>query len=386
MKLLKIGGLSSPCVSWTDGVDFFEDICFVKFKSVEERRDGFKYIELDDTSDLSVFLKRCVCHFGRRKNTVIIVKVLLVILRIYYSKTIRKITEFEYDEVLVSYNDFDGSAFVFLLVHNALNKGVRITRSYKETRPGYDYLEKMSFKLADRIILNSEDNKKFFKAKYGEKIFECKNVIVGLDEDCPSTHIKNKIKYFDKLSSIDNKKHIVILAGRVFSDSRDERSGSRLFYIDLINEFLEHGFIVHLHTRKIYPDDNGEDQYAVLQKKNKGYFHIENPLDLQGDDWEKAYSLLSRYDYGIIHNFIEGTSNSEFDKYNIAHRYYDYLLAHVIPVIPRGKSIVLEKIIQQNKTGIIYDTLDDIQNYKGDISFEVHTFKDYLNSLYNQVD
>ena len=217
--------------------------------------------------------------------------------------------------------------------------------------------------------------------KYGESFFEGKEILIDLDEDVLGKKYINGINRQSKLSCSDGRKHLVILAGRVMSDNSDIRSGSRLYYIPLIKKFLQAGMAVHLHTLRIILDKDGINQYEVLKKAFPNLFFIEKPLDFSGDNWKDSYSVLSRYDYGIMHNYLEGTSNSEFDKFNIPHRYYEYLLSHVIPILPQNKTVVLEKIITNNKSGVVYKDISELHN-DYNINFDVMSFEDYIKKVY----
>lgn len=382
IKILKLGRLNIQPERWVDALNTVKEVTVVMEPSKEYQNPSFNYFYLD----LSSFINHVIYHFilvnNDKESKRIIMRFLIWCLRIVNSRKICNILkQCDYNEVHVSYNDFDESALFLLLFKPYLKKNVRITRAYKESRPGYRYLEEESFKQSGRIILNEKENIEFFKEKYGDSIFRGKEIITQLDEDALGEKFIKGIEYAPKLSERDGKKHVVILASKVFSDFSDPRSGSRLFYIPLIKSFIESGVVVHLHTLLIVPDKDGVNQYERLCKEYPGYFIIESPLAFDGDRWKEGYYTLSRYDYGILHNFIDNTSNSEFDKYNIPHRYFEYQLAHVTPILLKGKTIVMERVMKDKSSGIIYCSPKELLT-DHTIKFDIRSFNTYIQQLY----
>ncbi len=382
MKIFKIGPLFRGTERWNDLFSVADGMAVLKRKSKETEISGFEYYYLNESHVLYRLVKKIINRFRSKENAEWLVRFLFPIQRLLIRKQLKAIAAIPYDEVHVSYNDFDESAELFLLIHPFLRKNVRITRVYKETRPQYNFFEKYAFKLADRIVLNEPENVDFFKKKYGNSIFEGKTVLTDLDEDAIGTLYINAFSPAEKMSAKDHKKHVVILAGRVMSDSVDTRSGSRLFYIPMIREFIDAGLIVHLHTLQILPDRNGIDQYHALSEQNCDEFFIEKPLDFE-NDWINAYRVLSRYDYGIMHNYIRGTSNTLFDMYNIPHRYYEYQLAGVAPLLKKDETVVLQRLFTEQNTGIIYDNPAELLK-DHHIDFKVTDFRSYITALYGK--
>ena len=379
MELLKIGSLNIPQSRWSDVIDCFDGMYVLQIKGEEEQfiHEKINYIYLDNTL-LNSFLVVCLRRFSHNKNFDWASKLCLFAVRLLNIKLLNTIKNLQIDEVHISYNDFDDSGILANVVFPVI-KNKRITRAYKETRPGYQYIEKKSFQIADRIVLNCVEDQKMFEAKYGSCFFVDKEVILDLDEDFRSEKTINSVKHLPKYSETDGKKHFVILAGRVMSDSTDERSGSRLYYLPKIREMIEAGFVVHLHTKRIINDKNGINQYKRLEESSNGSFIIEPSLNLANDI--NAYSILSRYDYGVLHNFIEGTSNSEFDRVNIPNRYYEYQIAHVIPIVKAGETIVMERIFRDQKTGVVYNNLMELNKVQH-VVFKPKSFKYYIESIY----
>ena len=390
--LLKIGPLNGSAYRWLDALDLFSVIYVVLLKSNCEQRltdSRIKYIEFDDTKILNRFLFLIIKYLNEvlplwvntsKKKSSFITKFSLKLLLIFNKKWLNEWKSFSCDEILVSYNDFDESGILFLLLKDCLPSDVRITRSYKESRPGFNFIERESFRYADRLAFNHRKHYEFFEKKYGKELFNEKEILLDLDEDfCGKEAVKNFLP-LTKLSLSDSKLHVVILAGKVFSDTSNKRSGARLCYLSMINEFLSVGLVVHLHTLKIYPDKNGVNQYEKLAYENPNFI-IEKPLNFNNP--QEAMAILSRYDYGIMHNYIEGTSNSDFDKYNIPHRYYEYQIAEVIPLLKKGKTVVLEDLIFEKRTGCIYTDCREILKFnKNNIVFCKQTFSDYIGMLY----
>lgn len=382
MKLLKIGRLEKPVGRWKDSFKLFDGISVIKMYDDELEDPAFDYIRFPKANLPLRILSRLTSSLNENRRAQWILDLAFSLLRNSATKGIRPLLDkCEYDEVHVSYNDYDESAFLLTLLYPYLNHSVRITRPYKETRPEWKYLERKAFDLSNRIVFNEKENVSFFENKYGKSFFNNKTILTGLDEDAIGDEHINKVKYLPKLSETDGRRHLVILCGRAFSDASDKRSGSRLYYVALIKEFLEAGFVVHLHTLKMIPDRNGVNQYDVLRQKYSDSFYIESPLSFDDDHFVESYGVLSRYDYGVLHNFVEGTPNTEFDKYNIPHRYYEYELAHVAPILLRGKTIVMQRILEERKSGVVYSKPEDI-SLSDKCIYDIRAFSDYMYSLY----
>lgn len=390
--LLKIGPLNGSAYRWLDALDFFSMIYVVLLKSNREKRlsdSRIKYIEFDDTKPFNRFLILVIKYLCEvlplwintdKKKSSILTKFSLKLLATFNAKWLNGWRGFFCDEVLVSYNDFDESGILFLLLKDRLSGDARITRAYKESRPGFNLVERESFRYADRLVFNHRGHYEFFEKKYGKDLFANKEILLDLDEDFCGKQAVINFSPLTKLSLSDGKLHVVILASKVFSDTSNKRSGARLCYISMIEEFLSVGLSVHLHTLKIYPDKNGVNQYEKLAYKNPNFI-IEPPLDF--NKTQEAMAILSRYDYGVMHNYIEGTSNSGFDKYNIPHRYYEYQIAEVIPLLKKNETVVLEDIISEKNTGCIYADCKEILNFnKSNITFCKQTFSEYIDALY----
>lgn len=377
MILLKIGTLNIPKNRWLDALEKFEKIyVFCSDAEEEIKNENVIYLKIN----LKKFLNRACLFFIRRFNDKswlrAVLRFMVFFLKMINLKLIKKISSLCVDYIHSSYNDFDESNLLTLLLPHKL----KITRAQKETRVTENNLEYLCLKRCDRIILNDIECKYFFENKYGCNFFNDKKVLLNYDEDVRYSKLESMIKLNHKLSDIDHKIHAVILAGRVLSDKNDKRSGGRLYYIDVIKGLLEAGFVVHLHTKNILPYKD-YNPYLELTEENSDFI-IEKPLDFEVNAVE-SYGILSRYDIGILHAYIDGHAVSIFDKVNLPNRYFEYMLAHVCPIVPRGKTIVTEKVFSENKTGLIYDNLSDINlNSIKDIRYINTFFKDYISSIY----
>ena len=382
MILLKIGPLFRSPERWKDGFPTMKKMIVFKKKSDEKEVVDFEYKYLNESGKLYKWIRNGARFFGGKRFAEPLTTVLICLQRQLVKKQLIEIADLDYDEVHVSYNDFDESAELFLLIRPFLRKGVRITRVYKESRPQYNYYEKYAFAYSNRIALNEPENVIFFEKKYEKGLFVNKEIVTGVDEDAIGKRYIDGFVLPQKLSELDGKKHVVILAGRVMSDATNSRSGSRLYYVPLIKEFIEAGLIVHLHTLNIIADKDGIDQYGLLAQNNPGSFYIEAPLDFE-NDWENAYQTLARYDYGVMHNYIKGTSNTIFDMYNIPHRYYEYLLAQVAPLLKDGETIVMQRMFSEIPTGIIYNQASELMA-DHHVMFKITDFKSYFEALYKK--
>lgn len=375
MRLLKIGTLNIPRNRWEDALNTFENISVVCFDSeVEINNPRINYIKYNNSLFLNKFLKRCADHFSRSKNTTVLCRICMSAMRILNIGFVNKIKLQNYDFIHSSYNDFDESGFLTMLLRLD-----NYTRAQKETRLSYSYYEYYAFKHASRIILNDPLNLALFENKYGKKVFDKKELIFDLDEDVRSKKIIDNIEYESKYSDVDGKIHAVILAGRVLSDPNDSRSGGRLYYLDLISRLLKSDIIVHLYTGNIVTL-NGKNPYLDMAEKEQN-FHIEGSLDFV-DNTLNAYKMLSRYDIGVCHAHVKDTEVTEFDRVNIPHRYYEYHLAHVVPFDFYGGNLLLEKKAKENKALIINECSDITLDKLKKIEWDTPSFDNYIDKLY----
>lgn len=83
-----------------------------------------------------------------------------------------------------------------------------------------------------------------------------------------------------------------------------------------------------------------------------------------------------------MHNYIEGSSNTEFDKYNVPHRYYEYQVAQVVPILRRGHSFVLEDLLTRTSSGFVYDDVSELISATPEITFYKPTFAEYAKAIF----
>ena len=383
MNLLRIGGIKQlDSDRWRDILDCFDHIyciCILEDNVIESIDDeGKKKITFINASN-SIIVKALI-RLGRKisfyKGLAFINDIIIVFLRLLNRRMLKSINSLSYDYIISGFGDYDLSDLLTLIVKPVLNK--RILRSYKESRPNYNYHEKKCFCESDVISLTNKHARKFFEYKYGRKIFDGKKILYGGDENFLSSRLVSKIKYEDKISQNDGRIHAVILAGKVFSEDDDVRSGARLYYIDLIKKLNEIGIVVHLHTMRIFKDKRGIDQYSILEKESKGMFFVEKPLDFNSKCIESC-QFISKYDIGVLHNFREGASVSLFDRTNIPHRLYEYEAAHVYPIIKQGDNEIIEEIFRSKSCGIIYTDLKDIMDFDFNSGkYYVPTYKQFV--------
>lgn len=382
MELLKIGTLNIPQNRWEDALDIFSEIIFLVYKNEKEfQNEKFKYLKFKNNNKIIEFLNNKMFGLVKKKTyNKYLCKICIIILRILNKKLLDCIKDKSFKYVHVSYNDFDESNVLFAIFYKEI-KNAFITRAYKESRPGYNYLEYLSLKNSNRIVLNDVVNYEFFKKKYSDIDWDKKEIVLGVDEDYRSEKVVNNIVYSEKKSVKDNKIHIVILAGTITCDNNDKRFGSRLNYIPLVKSLIANDFVVHIHCINIRNDINDVNQYKQLEIEYKNNFFIEKPLDFE-KNYKNAYKKLSEYDYGILHNFGEDQV-AIFDKINIPHRFYEYQNAHVIPIVKEGETILIEKIISNEKCGFIYKDLKELKKLNElEIKYSINTFKSYMEKLY----
>ena len=375
--ILKIGSLNIPATRWEDALDYFSKIyVFCNETEKELKNENIIYIKFPSYKILNKLLYKVLNRTLQRNKLDWISWTIIFVMRIINYNVLHEVKRRSYDIIHSSYNDFDESALLTAL----LGLKGKYSRAQKETRLSYSYLEKKCFIDAKKIILNAKENLDLYISKYGN-IFDGKEVQIGPDEDVRSKRILQNIVYDKKYSEVDKKIHAVILAGRVLSTSTDKRSGGRLFYIPMIEELLRAGFVVHLHTGAIV-EYEGKNPYKELAENNSD-FVIEEKLDFLNDTIN-AYKILSRYDVGVLHAHIVDTEVTEFDKVNIPHRYYEYELAHVVPIEKRGGNILMEKKAEE-RHALIYDELNDISIEKIQcIEWDKPTFEEYVKEVFQK--
>ncbi len=375
--LLKIGSLNQPKDRWLDALLTFSEIHVICFSNEDELvHPQIIYHKFPNEKNMNRLIYRFFVHAERIRILDGISFLLIWMLRMLNQPFIRSVKSLEYHNIHSSYNDFDESAFLTILFGFRNN----FTRAQKETRLYYSFLERQCFLRAGLIVLNSRANQMFYKRKYGD-IFKGKQILYGLDEDVRKKGLSLSICHAQKYSETDGRIHAVILAGRVLSSPDDARSGGRLYYIPLIKKLLDAKIAVHLHTKEIIAS-HGKNPYAELSKSNPD-FMIEQSLDFVNCPME-AYHALSRYDIGILHAHIpEGGEVTKFDRVNIPHRYYEYELAHVVPVELCGKNILIEKKASRGHAVTCYSFRELSLEQLKKVRWEIPDFDSYIKRIYS---
>ncbi len=385
MNLLKIGSLNVPSSRWKDSLEVFDNIYHLSLDSNDISIGvGLKPMLKGNLRLALILFKKLdfaiVKIIGKHtKLRTLMIKLYAVIL----APWLGILEDKKIDCMYISYHDFDDSSFLHLIFISKI-KNWKVIRGYKESRPGFDSVEYASLSNSEKIIVTSKKAQDFFMKKY--KDFSESKFIIGLDEDwrskraakiCSSLNVK-------KLSNIDGSPHFVILAGTIHSDMTNHRNGARLYYLPMIEKILAKGWHVHIHVMRILPDSRGVNVYKGLMLAYPDLLHFEESLNFEKDDLN-SYGKLAEYDFGIMHNWIEGHPTTEFDKTNIAHRFYEYLYAGVYPVVESFQS----EIINEAFPFINNISLDELlelgqpqKNYSISVNIE-YSFEEYIRKLYN---
>lgn len=389
--LVKLGGRKHLGeMRWKGALSKFEYIyviCHFTEPDLEIENDSIKVLELPKTNANSKLLGVLNRTNGNRALDLVSWGT-IILMRILNKGWLNQIRKLNPDYILCSYGDYDKSDLVCLLASTVIEKP--IIRSYKETRVGYSFREKKCLMCAQTIILYDVELKKFLEKKYGTHFFDGKKVLIGYDENALPSCILDNIKYQEKLSKIDGKLHLVILTFRVDSAPNRERDEGRYYYIDIIKELIKHGIVVHLHCAQ-YNDYHGVNYYKQLADEYPQMFYMEQSLTMKHnssqEEWVDSCEILSRYDVGLLHNIVDSSSVSEFDRINIPHRFFAYEAAHVIPILKKGENIVLERKFNSEKCGFVYEDFADLPKVL-DSHFTYHTpsYEDYLTSIFKLED
>lgn len=320
---------------------------------------------------------------------IFIYKSLISILRLINQSALNELNKIEsLSFIYSSLCDYDHSDHLTVLVHPYLKK-YNWFKAVKETRLKFRYPEYYSFKIADVIIFNHHFCFNFFSKKYlDNNIFKNKKIITDLDEEVKTKKIIKSVIKKEKFSKETNNIHIAILTGKAFSDLSDKRSGARQYYVEQIQEMLDLGYFVDMFCFKILLDRYGVNQYEKLVNKYPGQFFIKKPLKMNSElndlskDILDSYSTLSKYDFGFVHNYEEGSEVSQFDAVNIPHRFHQYQVAGLTPIILKNKNIVLEDIIKKHDCGLVYTNLKSLKT-KLNTKFKSYTpsFEDFLDQI-----
>lgn len=357
----------------------FEDLHrtakFFGKEDIVKQKAAFNFVDLN-------LLKKVINRFNRKFSTDLFVS------KIYNFRNFKD----NYDFVWIGDNDFDGSNSMVKKAKGFFK--IPVYRSYKETRFRESKAEKDMLVYSDKLIFPHEEYLNFFSELYQLDLSN-KTYFADLDWRYSKTVEWVKNLEVKKLSYFDNTPHVCILTGVAFWDPSEKRSGNRYYFIDIINDLIKIGAKVHLHTFKIIKNReskqiDGSNPYLELAKTGK--LIIEKPLNLYAGS--KDYSILKRYDVGILHPKIYEELKQtnyplyKFQQINIPNRFYEYEIADVVPLLEKNSAYHMEQLINQKGFGIVYSDLEDLKNKlwklldgPQDKLSNIKTFKDFSKVL-----
>lgn len=401
IRILRIGYAGFPTSKFLDLLEQeeVEKVIFVASKSEEKLfEDLYRTAKFFGREDLvqqkAVFnfvdfnlLKKVINRFNRKFSTDFFVG------KIYNFKDFKD----NYDFVWIGDNDFDGSNSLVKAAKNFFK--IPVYRSYKETRFRKSRSEINMLVYSDKLIFPHEKYLDFFSELYQLELKD-KTFFADLDWRYSETVSWVKNLEIKKLSRLDGIPHVCILTGVAFWDPSEKRSGNRYYFIDIINDLIKIGAKVHLHAFKIIknreskPAAGESNPYLDLAKTGK--LIIERPLNLYAGSAD--YSILKRYDAGILHPKIYDELKQtnyplyRFQQINIPNRFYEYEMADVVPLLEKNSSHYLEHLINQKGFGLIYSDLEDLKSKlwklidtSPDKSNNIKTFKDFSKVLIQKI-
>jgi hypothetical protein len=381
--LLKIGLLDTPEHRWLDSTSIFDEIHIVQFdeSSVKLNHSKIKYHTINNSSFIAKINWWLIGKLKDERNTAFKFKIILKILEIWNYRQLKKITDsIQFNFCYSGYNDYDNSDVLTIILKKFIK--VEIHRGYKETRPAFSYAEMYSLECSDVIAFNHKINYEYFKNKYPNINWNNKKFILNVDDDWRSQIAIDSYAPRIKFSQENKKINIVILTGVARSDESNQRSGTRQFYIPMIKKLITYDYIVHLHALKFQDDINGVNQYELLKNEFPNNFFIHGALDFT-NNYKDSYGILSKYDFGILHNFKEETSVSQFDKINIPHRLYEYQIAEVVPIVKIGETTVTQDIFEKKNCGVVYKDLSELKSIDcTKINFFKPSHKKYISTVF----
>jgi hypothetical protein len=257
-------------------------------------------------------------------------------------------------------NDVDGSLILVSWLKMKFPK-IKITHSYIEHRCKYRIDEYLALTLSDKLIIPSIASINWLSKIYNIDLAD--KALIG-NEDWRSKSDKDFIlnANIEKLSSKDNRPHVVILTRIAeFDNSGNVRRGSRINYVSIIETLAKENICIHLKAMSIRDTSEGksyikDSPYHNLAKLYPDNVYIESPLDM---NINSGYLELAKFDFGIIHNYVEGELINDFSKINIPNRVFEYFTAQVEPIVIHNTLVEVESIILQEGYGIIADSYQE---------------------------
>jgi hypothetical protein len=233
--------------------------------------------------------------------------------------------------------------------------------AYQEHRCSYRMDEAYSIKVCDILVLSSQRNLEFFSTLYDNSIIN-KSIIAN--EDWRSIQLIKKVNDYkvNKLSSFDNIPRILILARFVtYGVKKNKRRGNRVNYLNIIEAILASGAIVHLNCLAIYECLDTKtycknNPYEQLKTLYPDTFFIDEAYDMEDI---ASYLDMKKFDAGILHNYVAGEKVSQFSKMNTPNRFFEYLVADIIPIVIKNTLLDVEEIINKINYGIVAESYPD---------------------------
>lgn len=370
MRILRIGYGGFPTSKFLDllELDEIEKVRFVTYKGeeklFEDLQSTAKFFGKEGlVKQKAVFnfvdrnlLKKVINRFNKKFSTDLFVS------KIYNFKNFKD----NYDFVWIGDNEFDGSNSLVKKAKNFFK--IPVYRSYKVSHFKVSKSEKNMLVYSDKLIFPHEEYLNFFSELYQLDLSN-KSYFADLDWRYSKTIEWVKNLEVKKLSYFDNVPHVCILTGLAFWDPSDKVTGNRYYFIDIINDLIKIGAKVHLHAFKIMKDRKSklvDENNPYLELAKTGKLIIEKPLNLYAGS--KDYSILKRYDAGILHpKMYEELKQTNYPLYkfhqiNIPNRFYEYEIADVVPLLEKNSANYMERLINQKGFGIIYSDLEDLKN------------------------
>ena len=396
IRILRLGHTFIPTSKFLDllELDEIEKVSFVATKNEEKlfedlhrtakffgKEDIVKQKAVFNFVDLNL-LKKVINRFNREFYTDFLVS------KIYNFKDFKD----NYNFVWIGDNGFDGSNSLVKKAKNFFK--IPIYRSYKELCYRKSRLEKDMLVYSDKLILPHEQYLNVFSELY-QLDLSGKAYFADLDWRYSKTVEWVKNLEVKKLSYFDNTPHVCILTGRAIWDPSDKLTGNRTYFIDIINDLIKIGAMVHLHAFNIVKNNRSktvDENNPYLDLAKTGKLIIEPPLNLYAGS--KDYSILKRYDAGILHSKLYDELKQtnyllyKFQQINIPNRFYEYEIADVVPLVEKDSAYYMEQLINQKGFGIVYSDLEDLKNKLWELLdapqdkfSNIKTFKDFSKVL-----
>jgi hypothetical protein len=326
-------------------------------KNSSDFREKFKVIYFDESLRFRIVTK--LLRLSERTGNLarLFYYPLFLISRFMYLPEISKSLIADVDFIWAGNNDSDGITQILLCYSHQFDNVPSIL-SYQEHRCTYRIDEAFAFKASKYLVLPSQRNLNFFKDTYGRYI--AKKAFIA-NEDWRPKELINKVyaEPIQKLSSIDNIPRIIILARFVtYGKKKNYRRGNRVNYLEIIQELLDAGAIVHLNCLHIYESLESKNfsknnPYHLIEKKYPEQFFIDKSYDMEEID---SYFQMKKFDAGILHNYVAGEEVSRFSQMNIPNRFFEYLVSGVKPIVIKNSLCDVEDAINDIGFGVIAES------------------------------